>query len=68
MDLQTRDYMPVLNRIDEETTDGGKEVSLHRDIYGSELLKESLAQDPTALATEKPKVVITRDKGWSTLV
>ena len=65
MDLQTLDYMPVLNRIEEETSDVSTAVSHH--IYGSELLKESLAQESTAVATEKQKkVVVTKDKGRST--
>ena len=60
MDLQTVDYMPVLNRIDEETSDVSKAV-FH--VYGSELLKESLAQESTAVAgTEKQKVTIVTEE------
>ena len=67
MDLQTLDYMPVLNRIEEETSDVSTAVSVSHHIYGSELLKESLAQESTAVATEKQKkVVVTKDKCRST--
>ena len=62
MDLQTVDYMPVLNRIEEEQTSDVSTAVSHF-VYGSELLKESLAQESTTLAIERPKVVIAKDKG-----
>ena len=65
MNLQTLDYMPVLNRIDEETSDTSKAVP---HVYGSELLKESLAQESTAVAgAEKQEVnVVTKKRCRST--
>lgn len=65
MDLQTVDYMPVLNRVEEEQTSDVSAAVSHC-IYGSELLKESLAQESTAPAIERPKVIVTKDKGQST--
>ena len=58
------DYMPVLSRIEEESTDGSKPVSR---IYGSELLKESLAQNSTGVP-EQPKAIVTKEKRRSHLV
>lgn len=63
MNLQTLDYLPVLSRIDEESTDsGGGRQALH--IYGSELLKESLAQQDSASiqTTETKNVRVVQEK------
>ncbi len=57
--------MPVLNRIEEEQT-SDVSVAVSHCVYGSELLKESLAQESAAPAIERPKVMITKDKGRST--
>lgn len=61
MDLQTLDYIPILKKSSEgekEATDGRK-VQPH--FYGSDLLKESLAQDST-LTDKPPKSVTIQEK------
>ena len=59
MDLQTMDYLPVLSRIEEESFDGREQTASR--IYGSELLKESLAQDSTDVP-EMQKPIETKEK------
>lgn len=63
MDLQTLDYMPIISSarkaVEEEIPGDSKQLP---HFYGSELLKESLAQDTTAAAATMQKSVRMEDK------
>ena len=66
MDLQTLDYLPVLKKSgeeEEESTDG--ESKPPPQFYGSVLLKESLAQEPTK-AVQPSKSVTIQEKCMTT--